>query len=64
MEFTIATLAGMTPEEITLAVAAGVNRGSDLSTLCFADTTAILPEASIVKKRKLEHISKYISWGK
>ena len=63
MELTIATLAGMTPEEITLAVAAGVDSGSDLSTLCFADITAILPAASIVKRRKLEHISKYIARG-
>ena len=53
MELTIATLAGMTEEEIALAVDAGVNSGSDLSTLCFADITAILPAASIVKRSKI-----------
>ena len=63
MELTIATLAGMTEEEIALAINTGVNSGSDLSTLCFADITAILPAASIVKRRKLEHISKYIARG-
>ena len=63
MELTIATLAGMTQDEIALAINTGINSASDLSTLCYADITAILPAASIVKRRKLEHISKYIARG-
>ena len=64
IKLTITTLAGIKPEEMDLAVAEGINSSSNLSTQCFADIRIILPAASIMKRIKLEHISKYIARGK
>ena len=63
MEGTIVRLASIIPEEIVLIQVTGVNYGSDLSILRFKDITDILPKSSIVKRRKLEYISKYIGRG-
>ena len=63
MEDTIIRIASITAEEIVLIQAAGINNGSDLSTMCFDDITVVLPNSSIVKRRKLEYLSKYIARG-
>jgi hypothetical protein len=63
MERAITVLSGLTPDEIVTLASEGVNNGEDLSAVTFADISAILETASVVKRRKLSHIGNYLAQG-
>ena len=63
MESAIVTLTGLTVAEGGLLATAGIRCGEDLSMVSFDDISDLLTEASIVKRRKLSHISAYLSRG-
>ena len=57
----IVTLTSITQPEITLLADAGITNGEDLSVITFHDLTPILPNASIVKRRRLSAIAEYLA---
>jgi hypothetical protein len=63
MERAITVLSGLTPDEIVTMASEGINNGEDLSAVTFADISAILENASVVKRRKLSHIGNYLAQG-
>lgn len=63
MDHAIAMLAALTEEEQALLAAAGIISGLDLSYIEHSDIEHIIPNSSIVKKRKLSKMALYIARG-
>ena len=59
----IVTLAGLTQDETALLAAGGVTTPEDFLMLTHADFSELLPNASVLVKRKLSNISLYLSGG-
>jgi hypothetical protein len=57
------TLAGVTRDQMTLLVNAGVLNDVDLGTLTQSDFDTLLPEASIVTRRRLFSIGQFVTSG-
>ena len=63
MENAVKVLTGITAAEEALLTAEGVINAEELSLLTYEDLTGILPDATTVKKRKLELIREYVQRG-
>jgi hypothetical protein len=63
MEQSIVNLSGLTTEEVNALAAAGIRNGEDLSMIEFGDISTIMTAASIVKRRKLSHVGRYLARG-
>ena len=63
MEPNIINLTRLTVQEVNTLSGGGIVNAEDLAVVNFQDITDLLTEASIVKRRKLSHISKYIASG-
>jgi hypothetical protein len=57
------TLAGVTPVQVTLLQDAGILNDVDLGTLSMTDFDIILPESTIVTRRRLHSIGQFVSSG-
>jgi hypothetical protein len=57
------TLAGVTPNEVTLLQDAGILNDVDLGTLSVTDFDIILPNSTIVARRRLHSIGQFVSLG-
>ena len=57
------TLAGVTGDQVTLLVNAGVLNDIDLGTLSQSDFDTLVPDASIVTRRRLFSIGQYVTTG-
>jgi len=57
------TLASVTPNQVTLLQDAGILNDVDLGTLSMTDFDIILPESTIVTRRRLHSIGQFVSLG-
>ena len=60
---TAVTLAGVTPIEVTLLQDAGILNNVNLGTLSVTDVDIIIPNSTIVARRRLHSIGQYVSSG-
>ena len=63
MERNILLLSGLTPEESAALALQGIVSGDDLSIITHEDLKEILPEATVVKRRKLCAIGDFLAQG-
>ena len=63
MDQTIVALAGLDAGEVALLNTAGVTDGLILAALGYDGISEVLPEASVVTKKKLEKIATFVAKG-
>jgi hypothetical protein len=63
MDQNIVALAGLTTAQVALLTAGGVTNSDDLMILENDDIPLLLPEASVLVRRKLSNIAEYLAAG-